>query len=116
MQRLLTKTKQTPKQLDDAIQLGKDLEDMMKHKGWKHIEAFMAQARIGTHTMMEKEVQAVNSFTAVSLIGAYAKYLMLLFENRAYNKIKTYVSVSIANARKYESDRSRRDKAKESAK
>ena len=83
----------------------------MKTPGWKHLESFMEKSRIGTHAYMEKEVQAVSTFTIATLFSTYAKYLMMLFENRAYNKIKTYVRVSIQTGQRFKEEQARRERA-----
>lgn len=111
MQRVLSKNKPSPEQINDAIKRGEELEALMKMPGWKHIEKFIEANRAGTHAYMEKEVTAVSTFTIASLFSTYAKYLMLLFENRAYTKIKTYVRVSIQSGQKFKAQQAERERA-----
>jgi urease accessory protein UreF len=105
---MLDSHKLSPADEARAIKVGTELENMTKQPGWKHIEAFMEKNKMGTHAIMEKEIQVVKSFTIASLFGAFAKYLLLSAENRAYNKIKTYANVSIENGKRLASARAKR--------
>lgn len=111
MQRVLSKNKPSEEQINEAIKRGEQLAALVKMPGWKHIESFIETNRIGTHAYMEKEVTAVSTFTIASLFSTYAKYLMLLFENRAYTKIKTYVRVSIQSGQKFKAQQAERERA-----
>jgi len=105
---MLDSHKLSPADEAKAIKIGAELETLTKQAGWRHIEAFMEKSKEGTHQVMEKEIQVVRTFTIVSLFGAFAKYLLLSAENRAYNKIKTYANVSIENGKRLASARAKR--------
>lgn len=107
--RMLDRNKLSPADQARAIKMGSELEALVGNPGWQHVMEFIEKSKSGTHAMMEKEVQVVRGWTMVSLFGAFAKYLMLLFENRAYNKIKMYVDVSIQNGKKLAAARAKRE-------
>jgi len=105
---MLDRNQPSPAEQARAIKIGQELKAMAGNPGWKHVLEFMENNRLGTHAMMEREVATIRGWTIVSLFGAFAKYLMLLFENRAYNKIKTYVEVSIQKGDQIAATRAKR--------
>lgn len=88
------------------IKASDELEQLTKHPGWVHVVSFMAKNKTITHSLMEKEVAVHGAWTIVKLVNTFCKYLMLLFENRAYNKIQNYVDVTINTGKKYVEQRS----------
>lgn len=74
----------------------------MESSGWKYLNAFIEKQKSGTTAFMDHEVGNINTFSLLGLFNTYIKYLYFLMERRAYRKIETYLSVTIANAEKYE--------------
>lgn len=80
---------------------------MLKHPGYKRLDAWIRTQQEGTKQYMEHEVRAVNLFTLLTLVNLFVKYLFFLQENRAYNKIRTYIAVTIAKGEQHAKQRAR---------
>ena len=115
MQQLLQRRKPSPEAEEKAIERGTQLEELIKHPGWAHVERFMEDSRSTAHLLMERDVAEIRRFTMLSLFGHYLRYLAHLFENRAYNKMKGYVNVSITKGKQASERRRKREAAKKSA-
>jgi hypothetical protein len=101
---------------DDIIQASVDLKNMQQTAGWKRLERFMETQRAGTTQYMQKEANLINVLSLVWLFNTFIKFLAVLWENRAYNRIDTYIKVTIARGEQYAAKKMKeqeRQKAKE---
>lgn len=107
--------------MDDLIQASIDLKNMIQTPGWRRVAHFMTVQRQGTQQYMERETTLVNAFSLVWLFNTFIKYLGVLLENRAYNRIDSYVRITIARGeeqaekRRKQADKDEADAARERA-
>lgn len=111
---LLQGNKPTDADIDRTIEMGRRLENLQRHPGWKYISDFMTHHTEATHEYMSRETAVVSVLSLPWLFSTFLKYLSMLFENRAYRKITTYMEVSIQNGRKYAARRARTQEATDS--
>lgn len=83
------------------IERARHLQNLTKHPGWKMVEEFMETQRKGTQAFMEQETsKSINVVGLAFVFNTFIKWLFASLEGRAYNKIKTYIEVSIQNGEK----------------
>lgn len=104
---LLGSPRQSEVQDLEIIAAGEELSRLLEHPGYKRLSKWMENQRQGTHQAMEREVTDVNGFTLFTLGNTFIKYLFRLMENRAYNKIDTYIQVTIQNGKQHAEKRAR---------
>lgn len=107
--KMLERNSLSPAEEARVIRMGSELEVMTKNAGWQHVLEFMEKNKAGAHSMMEKSTTNLSAWGFLSIFNAFAKYLMVLFEIRAYNKIKTYVDITIENGKRHASARAKRE-------
>lgn len=105
--KLLQGNKPTDADIDRTIEMGRKLENLQRHPGWKYVAEFMEHHTEATHEYMSRETSVVSVLSLPWLFSTFLKYLSMLFENRAYRKITTYMEVSIQNGRKHATRRAR---------
>lgn len=83
------------------IDRARHLQNLQKHPGWKLVEEFIATQKEGTHAFMDTETsKSINAVGLIFVFNTFVKWLFASLEGRAYNKIKTYIEVSIQNGEK----------------
>lgn len=98
-----------------SMERGKHLENLTKHPGYKLLTEFMDKQQEGTHAFMEQEAQkGINVIGLAWLFNAFVKYLFFLQENRAYNKVRTFIKVTIENGEKSRQKLAKREAQRES--
>jgi len=107
---MLQKNKPTQEDENRAIQVGADFKSLKKTQGWKHLDAFMDKSKEGAVDALNNSTTSLKIWTIPVLFNTFAKFLMVSFEYRAYNKIKQYVNVSIRTADFYAARRATREK------
>lgn len=50
---------------------------------------------------MEADLNVVSAWSLIKAFNLFVKYLMMLHENRAYKKIRTYIDVTIQKGNQY---------------
>ena len=106
-QRILQGNKPSSNQIDDTITAANELKNLLKHPGWKRVSAWVERQEEGSKQYMQHEVQGFSAFTLVTFFNLFVKYLFFLQEHRAYNKIRTYIAVTIAKGEDYARKRAR---------
>lgn len=105
----------TEEKQDDIIAASRDFKNMLKHPGYLRLQKFIETQRQGTQQYMQHEATSINAFSFVWLFNTFIKYLGVLLENRAYNRIDTYIRVTIERGEKAAVERAKREE-KENAK
>ena len=107
--KMLQGSKASDGQVDEAIAISQDFKNLLEHPGWRRLETWIEKQKQGEHEYMEHEVQNINAITLVGIFNTFFKYLWLLQERRAYNKIKQYINVSINVGEKYAQQKAKQE-------
>lgn len=57
---------------------------------------------------MEREVSGVNLITLLSFFNTFMKYIFMVYENRAYKKIRMYMNITIAKGQQYAAEQAKK--------
>ena len=90
-QKLLQSRKPNDVDIAKIIQTGKEIENVTKLAGWKHIEEFMNRAQIGGAEYLERDTQVVGIWSLIKAFNVFLQWLMISHEIRAYKKMKSFV-------------------------
>lgn len=94
------------KQLD-TIAAANELKVMIDGPGWKRVETFMETMSLGGHQLMQYETQNINGISLIAFFNNFIKYIVLCYENRAYNKIRNYIKITIQKGAKLAEERAK---------
>lgn len=109
--KILQGHKPTEAQQNEVMQGTKDLKALLDHPGWKIVDRFMKTQQEGTHQHMERQVGSVNLITMLGFFNTFVKYIFMLYENRAYNKIRNFIKISIMKGEQYAEKRRKQAEA-----
>ena len=79
----------------ERIAAAEDLKALLQHNGWKRVAKFIDSQKQGSTQYVEKETRSINIFSFPWLFNTFIKWLAIMLENRAYNRIETYISITI---------------------
>lgn len=88
-------------EIQRAIEVGKELEDMTKTRGWKHLKSFIEVTNNGGIDILDKDNQVVGVWSLTKAFNLFLQWLMISHERRAYRKINNFVNLSIKKGKEY---------------
>lgn len=84
-----------------AIAASAEFKALIESPGWKRLDEWMDTMSLGGHELLQYENRNINSLSLFSFFNNFLKYIALTYENRAYNKIRKYLEISIQKGDKY---------------
>ncbi len=93
--KILNGIKPTDANLGEQVKAAEELKSLLQHNGYKRVQKFMETQRLGSTQYVEKETHSISVFSLPWLFNTFIKWLGVMFENRAYNRIETYIKVTI---------------------
>lgn len=84
-----------------------ELKALLAQKGWKRVEKWIQRQDEGGQKHLESEQTVLNTWGLLKFFNMFLRYLMFTHEKRAYNKLKTYITVTIQKGDDYARRRAR---------
>lgn len=79
----------------EKIAAANELKSLLTHPGYRRVQKFIDTQKLGSSQYVEKETRSINLFSFPWLFNTFIKWLAIMLENRAYNRIDTYIKVTI---------------------
>lgn len=89
-----------------------ELKAVISQKGWKRIERWIERQDEGGQRHLESEQTVLNAWSLIKFFNMFLRYLMFTHEKRAYNKLKTYIQVTIQKGDDYARRRAKEQERK----
>ncbi len=106
-QRLLQGHKPSQAKQDEIITASHNLKNVLEHPGYKLIDKFMTTQKEGSAQYLTNETRNINFFSLPWLFNTFLKYLGVMFEQRAYDRIRNYITITIQKGEEYERQRAK---------
>ena len=95
--------------IDDTIGAAEDFKNLLQTSGYKRLKRFIDTQRLGSQQYLQKESSSISLFSFPWLFNTFIKYIAVLLENRAYDRIETYINVTIQKGEQYAKERAKRE-------
>ncbi len=93
--KILNGIKPTDANLGEQVRAADELKSLLEHNGYKRVQRFIETQRLGSNQYAVKETTSINVFSLPWIFNTFVKWLGVQLENRAYNRIETYIKVTI---------------------
>ena len=93
-----------------AIELGRNLTNLTKHKGWTSLQQWIETQRKGATELLYENNTKISLITVPMFFSNFLKYVFVVLELRAYKKIDVYIKTSIERGIKYAAELEKAEK------